>query len=204
MLSEIIFEVITMKCFAKTLLILLAALFILPLNAEAGFGTGIGISFPAGGSSSSSQSNSSYAIFSFGAITEELTVAEKSGKLKLELKVTNNGDSAYIVDHKDGQIYDFALLDKNGKTIYKWSDDMSFTQALTSSTINAHDFAVYSAEIDRKTYRKLKDNGVLATAWLLDTPYTISTKLPTTIAINTNPVIIHGGVILGNGHFDYD
>lgn len=204
MLSEIIFEVITMKCFAKTLLILLAALFILPLNAEAGFGTGIGISFPAGGSSSSSQSNSSYAIFSFGAITEELTVAEKSGKLKLELKVTNNGDSAYIVDHKDGQIYDFALLDKNGKTIYKWSDDMSFTQALTSSTINAHDFAVYSAEIDRKTYRKLKDNGVLATAWLLDTPYTIGTKLPTTIAINTNPVIIHGGVILGNGHFDYD
>lgn len=193
-----------MKCFAKTLLILFAALFILPLNAEAGFGTGIGISFPAGGSSSSSQSNSSYAIFSFGAITEELIVAEKSGKLKLELKVTNNGDNPYIVDHKDGQIYDFALLDKNGKTIYKWSDNMSFTQALTSSTINAHDFAVYSAEIDRKTYRKLKDDGVLATAWLLDTPYTIGTKLPTTVAINTNPVIIHGGVILGNGHFDYD
>lgn len=193
-----------MKCLAKTLLILLTAIFILPLNAEAGFGTGIGISFPAGGSGSSSKENPSYAIFSFGAITEELTVAEKSGKLKLELKVTNNGDSAYTVDHRNGQIYDFALLDKNGKTIYKWSDNMNFTEALTSSTINAHDFAVYSAEIDRQTYRKLKDDGVLATAWLLDTPYTIGTKLPTAVATNTNPVIIHGGVILGNGHFDYD
>lgn len=181
-----------------------AAVLALPLapSAEAGFGSGIGITFPAGGSSSS-KATPTYAAFSHGQITEELTVAEKSGQLKLELKVTNNGDTAYTVDHRDGQVYDFAILDKNGQAIYKWSDGMAFTQALTSSAVAAHDVAIYTAEIDRKKYRELKDDAVLVTAWLVDTPYVLSTKLPTKVAASSTPVVIHGGIILGNGRW-YD
>ena len=77
----------------------------------------------------------------------------------MELKVTNDGDSDYSIAHRDGQVYDFAILDKNGKTLYKWSDGMAFTQALTSSTVAAHKIEVYKAELDRKAYRKIKDDG---------------------------------------------
>ena len=137
--------------------------------ASASFGTGIGVSFPTSGSHSS-EIVPSYAAFSFDKIIEELTVEEKHGRLVMELKVTNDGDSDYSIAHRDGQVYDFAILDKNGKTLYKWSDGMAFTQALTSSTVAAHKSEVYKAELDRKAYRKIKDDGVLVTAWLVDTP----------------------------------
>ena len=136
--------------------------------ASASFGTGIGVSFPTSGSHSS-EIVPSYAAFSFDKIVEELTVEEKHGRLVMELKVTNDGDSDYSIAHRDGQVYDFAILDKNGKTLYKWSDGMAFTQAVTSSTVAAHKSEVYTAELDRKAYRKIKDDGVLVTAWLVDT-----------------------------------
>ena len=148
--------------------------------ASASFGTGIGVSFPTSGSHSS-EIVPSYAAFSFDKIVEELTVEEKHGRLVMELKV-----------------YDFAILDKNGKTLYKWSDGMAFTQALTSSTVAAHKIEVYKAELDRKAYRKIKDDGVLVTAWLVDTPYKITTRMPTKVG-NSTPVTLHGGIIIGNG-----
>ena len=122
--------------------------------ASASFGTGIGVSFPTSGSHSS-EIVPSYAAFSFDSIVEELTVEEKHGRLVMELKVTNDGDSDYSVAHRDGQVYDFAILDKNGKTLYRWSDGMAFTQALTSSSVAAHKSEVYTAELDRKAYRKI-------------------------------------------------
>ena len=122
--------------------------------ASASFGTGIGGSFPTSGSHSSEILPSNAAI-RFDNIVEELTVEEKHGRLVMELKVTNDGDSDYSVAHRDGQIYDFAILDKNGKTLYRWSDGMAFTQALTSSSGAAHKSEVYTAELDRKAYRKI-------------------------------------------------
>ena len=158
--------------------------------ASASFGTGIGVSFPTSGSHSS-EIVPSYAAFSFDSIVEELTVEEKHGRLVMELKVTNDGDS-------DGQVYDFAILDKNGKTLYRWSDGMAFTQALTSSSVAAHKSEVYTAELDRKAYRKIKDDAVLVTAWLVDTPYKLTTRMPTKVGSST-PVTLHGGIVIGNG-----
>ena len=76
---------------------------------------------------------------------------------------------------------------------------MAFTQALCTTTIAPHSFEVYKAELDGKNYRKIKDDAVLATAYILDTPCKLSAKLPTAIASNSTPVLIHGGVIFGNG-----
>ncbi len=171
--------------------------------ADASIGTGIGISFPASHSGSSTPT-STYAAFRSGKIVQELTVQDRHGKLRLELKVTNSGDTAYSIPHRDGQSYDFAILDKNNKELYRWSNGMAFTQALTSSSIAAHSSEVYTAELDAKTYRKIKDDAVLVTAWLTDTPYVLSTKVPTRTAASSTPVVIHGGIILGNGHWDYD
>ncbi|MCR5757144.1 MAG: hypothetical protein K6F95_04485 [Selenomonas sp.] len=46
--------------------------------------------------------------------------------------------------------------------------------------------------------------AILATAYLLDTPCRLSAKLPTSTAASTTPILIHGGVILGNGHWGDD
>ena len=168
--------------------------FAVPLSAmpvaSASFGTGIGVSFPTSGSHSS-EIVPSYAAFSFDSIVEELTVEEKHGRLVMELKVTNDGDSDYSVAHRDGQVYDFAILDSR-------SDGMAFTQALTSSSVAAHKSEVYTAELDRKAYRKIKDDAVLVTAWLVDTPYKLTTRMPTKVGSST-PVTLHGGIVIGNG-----
>ena len=183
----------------KTLLTLLGALFLaFPSIASASFGTGIGITFPASSSSSKTISNT-YAALHFEQITEELTLQERHGRLLMELKISNSGDTPYTINHRNGQLYDFLITDKNGKKIWQWSDGMAFTQALSTTTIAPHGFEVYKAELDSKNYRKIKDDAVLATAYILDTPCKLSAKLPTTIATNSTPVLIHGGVIFGNG-----
>ncbi|SHL05702.1 Intracellular proteinase inhibitor [Selenomonas ruminantium] len=177
--------------------IILASCLLTPTVAHAGFGTGIGITFPASGSSTKTPINT-YAALQFEQITEELTLQERHGRLLMELKVCNNGDAPYTISHRDGQVYDFLITDKNGKKIWQWSDGMAFTQALCTTTIAPHSFEVYKAELNSKDYRKIKDDAILATAFLLDTPCKLSAKLPTTIASNSTPVLIHGGVIFGN------
>ena len=58
-----------------------------------------------------------YAALQFEQITEELTLQERHGRLLMELKVSNNGDAPYTISHRDGQVYDFLITDKNGKKI---------------------------------------------------------------------------------------
>lgn len=134
---------------AAALMILTAA-----ATAEAGIGTGIGISFPASGSHSSGPSDT-YAAFSFDKIAEELTVSERHGKLRMELKVTNGSDQPYTVEHRSGQCFDFALLDKteNALPLVRYH---VFHTAIASSTIPAHQSSVYTAEISARDYRKSK------------------------------------------------
>jgi len=75
---------------------------------------------------------------------------------------------------------------------------MAFTEALTTVVISPHSATVYEAELDSKTYRGIKEKAVLATAYLLNSPCKLSTKLPTRIATHSTPILIHGGVIVGN------
>lgn len=180
---------------------LLAICLSIPTAASAGFGTGIGISFPASRTSTKTSSNT-YAALQYEQITEELTLQERHGRLLMELKISNTGDTPYTINHRSGQVYDFLITDKNGKKIWQWSDGMAFTQALCTTTIAPHDFTVYKAELDSKSYRKIKEDAVLATAYVLDTPCRLAAKLPTPTAASSTPVIIHGGIILGNGPID--
>lgn len=170
-----------------------------PGIVNASFGTGIGVTFPVSGSGGSeSKANSNYAAMQYDNTIQELTVEKRSGKLILEFKVTNGGDAPYSVSHRSGQVYDFIITDKNGEKLWQWSDNMAFTQALTASSIDAHSFTVYKAELDSKSFNKIKDDAVLVTAYILDTPYKLSAKVPTKAAATRTPVFIHGGVIFGN------
>ena len=170
-------------------------------QASAHVGTGIGVTFPMGGSSGGTTYSrpESYAAVTEGSIIEELTVTEKSGRLLIEFKVTNNGDVPYTIDHRDGQVYDMAVLDRNGTALWRWSDGMAFTQAPTSSSIDAHKSELYTAEINRADYKKIKDDAVLVTAWLADTPTKLSTRVPEAVATSGNCGAIFGTIVIGNG-----
>ena len=181
----------------RKIILLLSLFLLIPSMASARFGTGIGITFPAS-SSGSSAPQSTYASLTYEQIAEELSIQETHGRLQLEFKITNTSSIPYSLQQKTSQIYDIIITDKNGKKLWQWSDNMAFTQALTTVVISPHSTTVYEAELDSKTYRNIKEKAVLATAYLLNIPCKLSTKLPTHTATHSTPVLIHGGVIIGN------
>ncbi len=184
----------------------LAATLCLPaVPAFAGFGTGIGISFPAGTSHTETADVPSYGAFSADGLVEELTVTEKRGALRIELKVTNTTDAPYSIAHNDGKNYDMAILDKNGNALWRASDGVAYTQALQSQTIAPHRSEVYTVTIERRDYKKIKEDAILVSAGLDDTPYQVMTRVPASVTTtSTTPAIIHGGILIGNGHWDDD
>ena len=92
---------------------------------------------------------------------------------------------------------DFALLDAKGRTIWCWSDDMSFTQALQTYTLAPGASEEFTAEIDSKTYRTLKEKAVLVVAGLTDTDLILSAEVPEVQTGGRRPTLIHGDIIFG-------
>ncbi len=191
-------------CLAITMGLILAGFF--PEVARAGIGTDIGVYFPVGGGGKRSVAETvGYASFTVGQVAQELTVEKRRGRLLLEFTVTNDGDEPYIIEHQDGQEYDFIVLDKHGRTLYRWSDGMAFTQAVTSSVVEAHKSVTYKAEIAKKEYKAIRDDAVLVVAFLKDTPYTLSAAAPSEIVTEGGSAAVRGAIRIGigNGHYPY-
>ncbi len=170
-------------------------------TVSADFGTEIGVYVPVGGGgySRTNNSNESFASFTVDKLVQELTVQKKDGRLLMELRVSNGSDTPYIVDHRNGQVYDFLVLDKRGKVLWKWSEGIAFTQALCSSAIGAHEDVVHKAEIKRSDFKKIKDDAVVVMAYLTDTPYTLSAAIPEISETGSSGAAVFGAIILGNG-----
>ena len=170
-------------------------------TANANIGGEIGVYVPMGGGgySRTSGAEESFASFSVDKLVHELTVQKKSGRLLLEFRVSNGSDTPFTVEHSTGQEYEFLVLDKRGRVLWRWSDGIAFTQALTSSTIAPQGEVVYKAEIARKDFKKFKDDAVVVMAYLVDTPYTLSAAVPETTETSSSGAAVFGGVILGSG-----
>ena len=170
-------------------------------TASASIGGEIGVYVPVGGGGGYSRTGSeaSFASFTVDKLVQELTVKKKSGRLLMELRVSNGSDAPYTVEHRNGQVYEFLVLDKRGRVLWRWSEGMAFTQALTSSTIDAQGEVVYKAEIKRTDFKKFKDDAVVVMAYLTDTPYTLSTAVPETTETSSGGAAVFGAVVLGNG-----
>ncbi len=195
-LEETMKEAERMKRFAAA--VLTGCLLAVPGAVSAGIGTDIGVYFPIGGSRTVERV-SGYASFSVGRLAQELRVEEKRGRLVMELVVTNDGDTPYTVEHRNGQEYEFAVLDEKGRVLYRWSEGMAFTQALKTSAIAPGESVTYRAEIKRDAYKKIRDDAVLVTAFLTDTPYTLSAAIPES-SDGERGAAIHGAIRIGNGY----
>ena len=170
-------------------------------TASADIGGEIGVYVPVGGGgySRSGGPEESFASFTVDKLVHELTVQKKSGRLLMEFRVSNASDAPYTVEHRTGQEYEFLVLDKRGKVLWRWSEGMAFTQALTSSTIEAHGEVVYKAEIARKDFKKFKDDAVVVMAYLADTPYTLSAAVPETVETSSGGAAVFGAIVVGSG-----
>ena len=178
------------------------ALVFSPLGtASAGIGGEIGVYVPVGGGgySKSSGPEESFASFTVDKRVHELTVKKKSGRLLMEFRVSNGSDTPYTVEHQTGQVYEFLVLDKKGRVLWRWSEGVAFTQALTSSTIDSQGEVVYKAEIERKDFKKFKDDAVVVMAYLVDTPYTLSTAVPESVETSSSGAAVFGAIVLGSG-----
>ncbi len=126
----------------------------------------------------SAAESSSYGALSYGNVVEQLLAEETEDGLALTFKVTNNEDYPYSVAHRDGQVFDFAIRSRAGEVLWRWSDGMAFTMALTSSSVAPHSSVVYTAAIPMKEYKEFKNKAFLVTAWIVDTPLRLSTRTP--------------------------
>lgn len=129
---------------------------------------------------------SSYGALSYGNVVEQLLAEETEEGLELTFKVTNHEDYPYSVAHRDGQVYDFVILSRAGDVLWRWSDGMAFTMALTSSSVAPHSSVIYRAAIPVKDYKEFKAKAFLVSAWIVDTPLRLSTRIPKETRIWTN------------------
>ena len=76
---------------------------------------------------------------------------------------------------------------------------MAFTQAFQTYALEPGTAEELTAEIDRKTYQKIKDKAVLAVAGLTDTGIFVSAEVPAAGRGKRSPAYIHGDIIFGSG-----
>ena len=181
-----------------------AVLFAVPLStvSASGIGAEIGAAIPMGGTSTTISGDSeNYAMIHCDGLLIEARAMEEKGSLSMEMKLTNERDAAFVVDHRDGQCYDFVISDAKGNVLYRWSAQMAFTQALTSSSIPAKGSVTYTAEISRRDYKKIKDKAEFIQMELTDTDYWFSLRVPKKETSHTSsPITLHGSIEIGNGN----
>jgi len=169
------------------------------MSGTASAGVGFGIAVPVGGSREAADvPEDGYAAFAMDDFAVEIMAREKSGRLHMEMRLSNRSAHDMVFFHRDGQMYDFTLTDRKGRELWRWSDGMDFTQALTTSSIPAGETVVYSADIERKKYRKVKEDAVFVNMYVKDSPYGFSLKLSRAAANKyVAPVIVYGGIGTG-------
>ncbi len=69
-----------------------------------------------------------------GPLVPQLDVA-MGPTVAFTLRVTNIGAKTTEIRFPDGQTHDFAVLDANGRTVWRWSEGRLFTQALRTQAV---------------------------------------------------------------------
>jgi len=95
------------------------------------------------------------------------SATEEDGGLMMRLVIENRTKKAVTIQHMSGQKFDFKLFDSEGNNLYTWSADKLFTMALTSTTIEAGESAVFEAFLDGELYGTLKGKAASMRAYIV-------------------------------------
>jgi hypothetical protein len=79
-----------------------------------------------------------------GALRATLSASATASLVTLELRVTNPRTDPVALQFNSGQQYDFRVRRIDGSTVWTWSADKGFTQALTSRTLAPGETVTYT------------------------------------------------------------
>ena len=77
-------------------------------------------------------------------VTSHVMVDTLRGQVRFAIEVTNDSRKAVELDFPDGRTHDFAVIDENGREVWRWSAGRMFTQGMQNRLLEAHDSAVYT------------------------------------------------------------
>jgi hypothetical protein len=69
-------------------------------------------------------------------VTPIFTVQVENNALRFALDVTNVSKKNVELTFPDGQTYDFAVIDSNGREVYRWGTGRMFTQSVQNKMID--------------------------------------------------------------------
>lgn len=80
--------------------------------------------------------------------------------IEMKLIITNNTKNDVSIDYTSGQTFDFELLDADRNSLYRWSADKSFIQALSSTKLEAGKTLELSDTLSGDAYKAFKNKIV--------------------------------------------
>lgn len=79
-------------------------------------------------------------------LSADMTAASTDDGVELVLTVTNDGDEDVELSFPDACQADFAALNDDGESVWRWSEGQLFAQMLTSETVPAGGSVTYTQQ----------------------------------------------------------
>ncbi len=102
-------------------------------------------------------------------VTVDATATVSGDKLLMSLTIRNNTNEAVTIHYTSGQQFDFKLFDADGASLYTWSADKSFMQALSDIDIEPGEQLNYTETLDGDAFASIKDSASLLKAFITGT-----------------------------------
>ncbi|MDZ4816620.1 MAG: BsuPI-related putative proteinase inhibitor [Verrucomicrobiota bacterium] len=87
--------------------------------------------------------------FEIAVRLEPSTISTKAESAVTQVYLTVFNKSKYVrtFNFNNAQKYDFLILDKNGKELYRWSSEQAFSEALVSTIVNPKEKIQYTEKL---------------------------------------------------------
>lgn len=103
------------------------------------------------------------------SVTVNASATETTDGFKLEIIIANNTDKTVTIDHSSQQMFDFAVFDNKGNSLYRWSANRMFIQMVSTSEIAPGDELVLSDTISTEEYSQFKGKAATIKAYIVGT-----------------------------------
>lgn len=91
------------------------------------------------------------------SVAVKASATQENGGLKLRLTISNNSDKAVTINHSSQQLFDFAIYDNKGETLYFWSASRMFAAVVTTTKIESGKELVFEDTVSAADYSLIKD-----------------------------------------------
>ena len=106
-------------------------------------------------------------------ITGKFEVAAERNSIRFALDVTNDGKKNAELLFPDGQRYDFAVIDSEGRQVYRWADGRMFTQSVQNESLDGGE----TMRIAEQATPSLKPGSYVAVATLRSTNFPVQERV---------------------------